>query len=248
MRYTGAVRFAQSVTQVVSVSQLDKQSESQAESTSQQRTPRQQRSRERVEAILNAAKQLIEEKGSAGLKIQDIAARAGVTASSMYQYFPNKAAIIHALAQHYLDKVNEMLQLALKEKPQTLEQCAQTLEFLFEQFHQLYCHDPVIRDIWVSTAADKNMQNMDIEDSRRNAALLFEHFRDVFPEAHWQRLERMLFLAMHLSGSTIRLALSVDQEEGHDLIAIAKHMISSSLMSSLEKTVLEDGSSDACLS
>ena len=75
-------------------------------------------------------------------------------------------------------------------------------------------------------------------------ALLFEHFRDVFPEAHWLRLERMLFLAMHLSGSTIRLALSVDQEEGHELIAIAKHMISTSLMASLD----DESGPGTCLS
>lgn len=205
-----------------------------SETHNQQRTPRQQRSRERVDAILTAAKELICEKGSAGLKIQDIAARAGVTASSMYQYFPNKAAIIHALAQHYLDRVNEMLRMALVRKPQTIGECAQTLELLFEQFHLLYCQDPVIRDIWVSTAADKNMQNMDIDDSRRNAALLLEHFRDVFPQQHWPRLERMLFLAMHLSGATIRLALSVDKEEGHELIEIAKQMISTALIASVD--------------
>jgi len=194
------------------------------------RTPRQQRSIERVDAILSAAKELIVEKGSAGLKIQEIAQRAGITAGSMYQYFPNKAAIIHALGQQYLDLVNNMLRTALVKKPQSLEECVQTLHILFDQFHQLNCHDPVIRDIWVSTSADKNLQDMDIEDSRRNAALLFEHMKDLFPERHWVSMQRLLFLSMHLCGATIRLALSVEKEEGHEILQIAKQMISADLL------------------
>lgn len=194
------------------------------------RTPRQQRSIERVDAILNAAKELIVEKGSAGLKIQEIAARAGITAGSMYQYFPNKAAIIHALGQQYLDLVNDMLRKALVKKPESLEECAETLQVLFDQFHALNCHDPVIRDIWVSTSADKNMQDMDIEDSRRNAALLFENMKDLFPEKHQQSMERLLFLSMHLCGATIRLALSIGKDEGHEILQIARQMISVDLL------------------
>ena len=194
------------------------------------RTPRQQRSIERVDAILQAAKELIVEKGSAGLKIQEIAQRAGITAGSMYQYFPNKAAIIHALGQQYLDLVNNMLKMALVKKPETLQECVDTLHILFDQFHALNCHDPVIRDIWVSTSADKNLQDMDIEDSRRNAALLFEHMKALFPAQYWPAMERLLFLSMHLCGATIRLALSVEKEEGHEILQIAKQMITVDLL------------------
>lgn len=194
------------------------------------RTPRQQRSIDRVESILTAAKALIIEKGSAGLKIQDIALRAGITAGSMYQYFPNKAAIIHALGQQYLDVVNGMLKASLTRPPVTLQDCVATLHALFDQFHALNCHDPVIRDIWVSTSADKNLQDMDIEDSRRNAHLLFEHMKEVFPQQHWQAVERLLFLSMHLCGATMRLAMSVDKEEGHEIFEMAKQMITVDLL------------------
>ncbi len=194
------------------------------------RTPRQQRSIDRVESILTAAKALIIEKGSAGLKIQDIALRAGITAGSMYQYFPNKAAIIHALGQQYLDLVNGMLKASLVKKPETLQDCVDTLHVLFDQFHALNCHDPVIHDIWVSTSADKNLQDMDIEDSRRNARLLFEHMKDLFPQQHWQSTERLLFLSMHLCGATMRLAMSVGKEEGHEIFEMAKQMITVDLL------------------
>lgn len=58
------------------------------------RRPKQQRSRSLVEAIVQACHQLLAEGGSEQLTTQLIAEKAGVTVGSLYQYFPNKEAII----------------------------------------------------------------------------------------------------------------------------------------------------------
>jgi len=198
------------------------------------RKPSQQRSRARVDAILGASKELIVEKGSAGLKIQEIATRAGVSAGSMYQYFPNKAAIIHALAEHYIEYVHNLIRAGVETPPSNLEECVELLNLLLDQFYILYREDPVLREIWVSTAADKSMQDMDIEDSRRNAAIILPQIRDLFPQQHWPRLAHFLFLAMHMCGSIVRLALSVDKKEGDELIKVAKQMLTIGMLQTLE--------------
>ncbi|NBE95294.1 TetR family transcriptional regulator [Nonomuraea sp. K271] len=64
--------------------------------------PRQQRSRETVAAILEAAAQLFQRHGYTGTTTNKIAERAGVSIGSLYQYFPNKDALLVALAEHYL--------------------------------------------------------------------------------------------------------------------------------------------------
>ena len=194
------------------------------------RRPRQERSRARVDAILNAAKALIGEKGSAGLKVQDIAQRAGVTPGSMYQYFPNKSAIIHALAKHYMDQIHAMLRADLAQLPDSPEACVKVMQLMLDHFYTLYRNDPVLRDILVSVTVDKTLMDMDIDDSRRNAALLYEHFHALFPDSLRENLKNFLFLAIHLSGSTVHLALRVEPCEADKLIAIAKQMISSALL------------------
>ena len=63
------------------------------------RTPRQPRSEATVEAILEAAFQLLEQGGPRALTTNHIAERAGVSVGTLYQYFKGKQAILGALAQ-----------------------------------------------------------------------------------------------------------------------------------------------------
>ncbi|MDP9842963.1 TetR/AcrR family transcriptional regulator [Streptosporangium lutulentum] len=73
--------------------------------------PRQQRSRETVEAILQAAAQLFQRYGYADTTTNKIAERAGVSIGSLYQYFPNKDALLVALAEHHLSQAAEQVAL-----------------------------------------------------------------------------------------------------------------------------------------
>jgi AcrR family transcriptional regulator len=72
--------------------------------TSPRKVPRQERSRLTVEAILDAAARVFERHGYAGGTTNRIAERAGVSIGSLYQYFPNKDAILVALVEQHLDE------------------------------------------------------------------------------------------------------------------------------------------------
>ena len=63
--------------------------------------PTQQRSRERFERILQCAAEVMAEKGSEAFRMSDIVERTGVAFGSLYQYFPDKTAIIGTLAERY---------------------------------------------------------------------------------------------------------------------------------------------------
>ena len=61
--------------------------------------PVQPRARETIEQIVEAAAHLIEERGLIGYNTNAVAARAGVSIGSLYQYFPGKDAIMLALTR-----------------------------------------------------------------------------------------------------------------------------------------------------
>lgn len=194
------------------------------------RVPRQQRSRERVDAILEAARTLIVRKGSSGLKIQEIAEEAGVTAGSMYQYFPNKSAILRALAERYFRKFRDLVEQSLPDSPPDTETAVQLLESLLQQFFEMNVSDPVLRDIWLSISANRKLRDIDLQTNQYNAQLIFDALRHLFPEDKWPDLKRYFLLIVSITPSTIRLALGSEPEECAKVIEVAKRMISASML------------------
>jgi len=63
------------------------------------RVPRQARAEETVSAILEGAAQVLEAGGLAAFTTNAVAGRAGVSIGTLYQYFSDKAALLHALAE-----------------------------------------------------------------------------------------------------------------------------------------------------
>lgn len=67
------------------------------------KTPRQTRSAATVEAIFDATIQVLLGDGAARLTTTRVAERAGVSVGTMYQYFPHKQALLHAVLKRHLE-------------------------------------------------------------------------------------------------------------------------------------------------
>jgi len=72
--------------------------------TFQRRSPKQARSRATWDAILEAASQILERDGPAGFNTAAVAERAGVSIGTLYQYFPDKQAILLAAAEREMGR------------------------------------------------------------------------------------------------------------------------------------------------
>ena len=79
------------------------------------RKPRQQRSQETVERIFAAALKLISGRGIEALTTNHIADAAGMSVASVYQFFPNKLAIVQALHSQWLSDIDERVDKAILE-------------------------------------------------------------------------------------------------------------------------------------
>lgn len=77
------------------------------------RQPIQERGERRVEEILDAAAAVIVEVGVEAATTNAIAERAGSSVGSLYHFFPNKDAIILALAARYEAELRELNQVAM---------------------------------------------------------------------------------------------------------------------------------------
>ncbi len=134
--------------------------------------PTQKRSRERVNVILKTATAIIAHSGSEGLQMNDLARAAKVPIGSLYQYFPSKQSVVLALVDRFLGRVREQIELAFEEI-RDRETAIQVIKATIWNYYQTCLKEPAIRDIWCYSQSDRQLQMIDLKDTRRNAALVF---------------------------------------------------------------------------
>ncbi len=76
------------------------------------RKPGQQRSIVTVNAIFEASIQVLLQVGMHQLTTTRVAARAGVSVGTLYQYYPNKQALLYAVLERHLDGVVQAVEVA----------------------------------------------------------------------------------------------------------------------------------------
>ncbi len=77
------------------------------------KAPQQRRSQQTVAAILEATARILVEQGYEPLNTNRVAELAGVSVGSLYQYFPNKQALVLALAEkHFGEQIHRIAMLA----------------------------------------------------------------------------------------------------------------------------------------
>lgn len=192
--------------------------------SSLRRTPSQRRSRERVERILNAAAQLIAEGGSEAMRMSDVAAAAGISIGSLYQYFPDKRAIVRTLAERYNAQGRECIRDGLA-GVRDLDHLCEAFGGLIDTYYGMFLAEPVMRDIWSGTQADKALHDLDLEDARANGAALADVVARLSRRAGRAEIETATLLIMHLGEATMRLAISVERAEGDALVDACKRMV-----------------------
>lgn len=93
--------------------------------------PRQARSNDLVAAILEAAVQVLTKEGAHRFTTARVAEKAGVSVGSLYQYFPNKAAILFRLQNDEWRQTSDMLRTILGDSATTPHQRLRTLVHAF---------------------------------------------------------------------------------------------------------------------
>lgn len=74
--------------------------------------PRQARARATIEAMLDATARILGERGWVGITTNTVAEVSGVSVGSLYQYFPNKLALVEAVRRRHFDEVLAVLRAA----------------------------------------------------------------------------------------------------------------------------------------
>src|SRR5579863_315821 len=74
------------------------------------KSPVQARSAATVDAVLEATIQVLLQTGKERLTTTKVSRRAGVSVGTLYQYFPNKSAMLKGALKRHLDEVTEAVE------------------------------------------------------------------------------------------------------------------------------------------
>jgi AcrR family transcriptional regulator len=111
-----------------------------ADSSEPRKSPIQARSTASVDAILKATVQVLLRVGKERLTTTRVAARAGVSVGTLYQYFPNKSALLRAALKLHVEEIlAEVERVCMSQRGQPVEQIAEALAVAFLAVKM---HDP----------------------------------------------------------------------------------------------------------
>jgi AcrR family transcriptional regulator len=192
------------------------------------RIPSQQRGRDRFEKILSVAAELIERNGSDALKMSEIVEKAELSFGALYQYFPDKSSIIRTLAERFNEQGRRCVEEELA-KAKDAASLHEALRAITDEYYSFFRREPVMRDIWHATQADRLLREVDAEDMEFHARALLGALKRISSPRPDADLLAVARLVMQLLAAAVRYAISLDDKDGEAAILLYKKMLPTDL-------------------
>ena len=142
--------------------------------------PQQARSNDLVAAILEAALQVLAKEGAQRFTTTRVAEKAGVSVGSIYQYFPNKAAILFRLQSDEWRQTTDMLRATLQDASRAPPE---RLRRLVHAFVKSECDEAAMR-VALNDAAPLYRDAPEAREVRAaGAGILAAFMREALPDA-----------------------------------------------------------------
>jgi AcrR family transcriptional regulator len=172
------------------------------------RKPSQERSRDRVERILDATAALLIDTAADKITTAAIAETAGVPIGSVYQYFPNKLAILAELARRVMEEVDAKTASLIAADFGVLP-WDQAIDRAIDATMEGYAEQPGYLQLLLSIRPTPEFRAITDESNQRVAAMLAFHpaLQSLIPP---DRIELVTRAAIQAANSLQDWALSED--------------------------------------
>lgn len=187
------------------------------------RRPTQRRSARRVERMLDACAELLDEIGYEGLSTTRIAERAGVAIGSVYQFFPDKRAITQELTRRNVEQfVSRVGRRFLEED---YRGWWEAVDAIIDEFVDMHRSVPGFRNLRFGDVVDLNLLDSDSDNNMVIAGRLRGLLLEEFGLADSQELDLAVLVAVEAGDAVLKLAFRRDPDGSPELIEAAKQLI-----------------------
>lgn len=198
-----------------------------AMTTQPRKMPRQERAQATVTALLDAAAQLLVAHGYAALTTNRVADVAGVSIGSLYQYFPNKQALLVALRRRHAEAMRRFLLTEAPASGDVRQQIAELVAALMRAHAQDYAlHRALEREVPQHLLIGEEADNVALLE--RCTAMLAAHRDELLPPD----LDRACRMLLPVVDSLIHQAMTLSAAEGQALQQEITHLLQRYLLAS----------------
>jgi AcrR family transcriptional regulator len=156
------------------------------------RVPGQNRSVRRVDAILDAAADLLRDREPDEIAMRELADAAGVPTGTIYQFFADKQAVLQALALRF----NAAMPEVLESGPARAGDWASVIDHVVDGYAAMFRRHPAIRALWLTGALDAATRRAEVATDATIAQRLGDLLTDRTPGATGSRPEWRTLVAL----------------------------------------------------
>lgn len=168
------------------------------------RVPVQGRSVARVQRMLDACAELVDEVGYEGLTTTLLAERAEVAIGSVYQFFPDKRAIVQALAMRNMDAY--LQGLSARFESETFTHWWDGVDAAIDVYIQMHRQVAGFRTLHFGDVVDVHLLDLEKDNNTVIADRLAELLVDQFQLMDRSRLRFALEISVEAADALIKLA------------------------------------------
>ena len=139
------------------------------------RRPSQARSARRIEALLDAAADLLRDQEPEAISVRELTAQAGVPTGTLYQFFDDKDAVLQALAVRFLAAMPGVLDALVASGR---SEWSTTVGRVVDAYAAMVREHPAIRRLWLSGTLDSATRHLERETDATIAARLGDLLRE----------------------------------------------------------------------
>ncbi|MFC3998254.1 TetR/AcrR family transcriptional regulator [Nocardiopsis sediminis] len=177
----------------------------------------------RVQRMLDACAELLDESGYSELSTTRIAERADVAIGSVYQFFPDKKAITQALGLRYLDMFSLRVTGRLSEG--VFEHWTEAVDVVIDEYLDMHRNVPGFRSLHFGDTVDVRLLDSVDDNNRVIADRLRDLLTSIAGVDDSDTLDTAITVAVESADAVLKLAFRRDPDGDPLLIGEAKLLV-----------------------
>jgi AcrR family transcriptional regulator len=177
----------------------------------------------RRDQILAVTAELLEEVGQDDLTTILVAKRVGISVGTLYHYFPNKYAIMYALAEHWVNEMDVALQALASENIESYTVKA-FVERSVEQMLNVYRNQQGLLPLVQAMYGVPELKELDLIHDELIISAMADMFKRMDISSRNHELKRLGRTYLELSHALIMVVVNQNKPDGDKTLGELKHL------------------------